>query len=71
MSSTWYEFDVKLKDGWSYNSTTYRTFKKAREHQDFLFKEFGIGTRIRCLMLSTSNNGVVEYNTSIKGVKNE
>tara|TARA_R110002020_G_C15698982_1_gene720660 strand:+ start:302 stop:511 length:210 start_codon:yes stop_codon:yes gene_type:complete len=67
-NNSWYEFDVKLKDGWNCNSTTYRTFKKAREHQDFLFKEFGMGTRIRCLRLSTSNNGIVEYYTNIKGV---
>jgi len=65
--NAWYELDIKFKNGWNYNSSTYRSFKKAQEHQNFLFKEFGVRTRIRSLMLSIANNGIVEYNRTTIG----
>ena len=69
--NTWYELDIKFKNGWSYNSSTYKSFKKALDHQNFLFKEFGVGTRIRSLIPSISENGIVEYNRTTKEVDND
>jgi hypothetical protein len=69
--NTWYELDIKFKNGWSYNSSTYRSFQKALDHQNFLFKEFGVSTRIRSLIPSIAENGIVEYNRTTKGVDND
>ena len=74
-SVDWFEFDIKGGKEWTLKSTTYKGHQigEALKQQNFLWNEFKLPTRIRCLKAwsNGSDGNVYEYQRYCKGEVNE